>query len=339
MRIAMFDSRHYDREAFEQANETFGHQLSFLEVRLSSVTAPLAAGFDAVCAFVNDTLDRPSLQVLADLEVRLVLLRSAGFNQVDLEAARQAGLVVARVPEYSPHAVAEHAFALILALNRKVPRAAVRVRDMNFSLEGLVGFDLFGKTFGVAGTGRIGKVVAHIALGFGCRVFAWDLAPDEALMQQGVRYVDFDTLARSSDVLSLHVPLTPSTRHLIDERTLALMKPGAMLVNTGRGALIDTRALIGALKSGRLGSAALDVYEEEEGLFFRDLSEHVLQDDVLARLLTFPNVLVTAHQAFLTHEALAAIARTTLGHARAFEQGQPLSPEATVVALAPRPPG
>lgn len=339
MRIALFDTRHYDREAFEAANQAFGHQLTFLEVRLAGLSAPLAAGFDAVCAFVNDTLDRPTLETLAGAGVRLVLLRSAGFNQVDLDAARQAGLLVARVPEYSPHAVAEHAFAMILALNRKLPRAATRVRDMNFSLEGLVGFDLCGKTFGVAGTGRIGQVAARIALGFECRVLAWDLAPDEALAQRGVSYVDFDTMARESDVLSLHVPLTPDTHHLIDARTLALMKPGAMLVNTGRGALIDTRALIGVLKSGHLGCAALDVYEEEEGLFFRDLSDKVLQDDVLARLLTFPNVLVTAHQAFLTHEALAAIAHTTLGHARAFEQGQPLPPEATVVGPAHALPG
>jgi D-lactate dehydrogenase len=328
MRIAMFDTHSYDRDAFLAANERAGHELTFFEPRLDRHTAALALGFTAVCCFVNDSLDANTLATLQAGNVRLVALRSAGFNHVDLDAAARAGLTVVRVPEYSPHAVAEHAFALLLALVRKIPRAAARARDANFSLDGLVGFDLFGKTVGLVGTGRIGAVAARIAAGFGCRVLAHDPWPNLPLAEEvPLRYVELDELYQASDVISLHVPLTPATRHLVNEAAFSRMKPEVVLINTGRGALIDTRALIAALKQGRIGAAGLDVYEEEEGVFFRDLSDRGLQDDVLARLLTFPNVLVTSHQAFLTREALANIATTTLANVTAFERGEPLPNE------------
>lgn len=323
MRIAVFDTHGYDREAFEGANVHFGHELIYFETRLGQRTASLAAGSGAICAFVNDRLDAATLEELAEVGVRLVALRSAGYNNVDLAGATRLGLPVVRVPEYSPHAVAEHTFALLLAIVRKVPRAAVRVRDANFSLDGLVGFDLAGKTMGIVGTGRIGAIAAKIAHGFGMQVLAFDVRPSDALAREtGARYVKLEALYAASDVLSLHVPLTPSTHHLIDANALSRMKRGVVLLNTGRGALIDSRALINALKAGHVGAAGLDVYEEEEGLFFRDLSDQVLQDDTLARLLTFPNVLITSHQAFLTREALANIAATTLGNVTAFEQGR-----------------
>lgn len=325
MKIAFFDTHAYDRASFEPANADFGYSINFLDPRLTHATATLAAGHEVVCSFVNDRLDQPALTILRDIGVRLIALRSAGHNHVDLMTAARLGIPVVRVPEYSPYAVAEHAVALALALNRRIHRAYARVRELNFSLEGLVGFDLHGKTVGIIGTGRIGRVAAHIFHGFGCRILAHDVEPDAGLVSElGVAYVDLGTLYRESDILSLHIPLTPATHHLIGSEAIAAMKPGAMLVNTGRGALIDTRALIDALKSGHLGSAGLDVYEEEEGVFFRDLSNQVLQDDVLARLLTFPNVLVTSHQAFLTREALSNIARVTLENVRAFERGLPL---------------
>jgi D-lactate dehydrogenase len=260
--------------------------------------------------------------------VRLIALRSAGFNHVDLAGAAALALPVVRVPEYSPYAVAEHAVGLVLALNRKIHRAFARVREWNFSLDGLVGFDLHGKTVGVIGTGRIGGAAARIFHGFGCRILAHDVHPDAALIDRcGVRYVELAEIYRESAVISLHVPLTPSTHHMINGASLAAMKRGIMIINTGRGALIDSRALLAALKTGQVGAAGLDVYEEEEGIFFRDLSNKVLQDDVLARLLTFPNVLVTAHQAFLTGEALANIASTTLANVTSFERGEPLANE------------
>ena len=325
MKIAFFDTHGYDREAFERGNAAFQHQITYFEARLTPDTASLAAGHEAVCCFVNDQLDRETLARVRERGVRLIALRSAGYNHVDLTAAAQLGLLVVRVPEYSPYAVAEHAVALLLTLNRKIHRAHTRVRDWNFSLEGLVGFDLHGKTVGLVGTGRIGRVAARIFHGFGCRVLASDLQVDARLVAElGVTYVGLDDLYRESDVISLHVPLTPATHHLVDARALALMKPGVFLINTGRGALIDSRALIGALKQCRIGGAGLDVYEEEEGVFFSDLSDKVLEDDVLARLLTFPNVLVTSHQAFLTHEALAKIADVTLGNISAFAQGKTL---------------
>jgi D-lactate dehydrogenase len=328
MRTAVFDTRTYDRDAFETANTAFGHALTYLEPRLTAQTAALARGFPAVCPFVNDRLDAGVLEVLRGEGVQLVALRSAGYNHVDLEAAERLGLPVVRVPEYSPQAVAEHAVALLLALNRKLPRANLRVHDGNFSLENLVGFDMCGKTAGVLGTGRIGAVLARILLGFGCRILAYDRVPDAALAATpGVTYVPLAELLPRADLVSLHLPLTPETHHLVDAGAFARMKPGVLLVNTGRGALVDSRALIDALKSGRVGAAGLDVYEEEEGIFFVDLSDRVLQDDVLARLMSFPNVLLTAHQGFLTREALASIARTTLESLTAFEAGLPLQHE------------
>lgn len=323
MKLALFDARSYDVASFSTANGSYGHELAFFDVRLDARTAVLASGFPAVCSFVNDRLDAATLATLHAGGTRLVALRSAGFNHVDLDAAASLGLMVVRVPDYSPHAVAEHAFALLLGLVRKVPRSTARVRDANFSLEALVGFELNGKTMGVVGTGRIGRVVARIARGFGCRVVAFDPRPDDALAASlGLDYVPLERLFAEADIVTLHCPLTPATRHVVDAAAFARMKPGAILVNTGRGALIDTVALVAALKKGTLGGACLDVYEEEEALFFRDLSDRVLQDDVLARLLTFPNVVVTAHQGFLTREALADIARTTLDSVSAFASGR-----------------
>ncbi|MBZ4421317.1 2-hydroxyacid dehydrogenase [Myxococcus sp. RHSTA-1-4] len=339
MRLAVFDTHRYDRDALEKANARFGHALTFFEPRLTLQTAKLADGFPAVCSFVNDRVDAATLEVLRAGGVRLVAARSAGYNHVDLEAARRLDIRVSRVPEYSPHAVAEHAVALVLALNRHLTRAFARVRDWNFSLDGLVGFDLAGKTVGVVGTGRIGRVAARIFRGFGCQVLCYDVAPDAELERElNVRFVPLDELFATSDVISLHVPLTPGTHHLVDAAALARMKKGVVLINTGRGALIDSRALLAALKSGHIGGAGLDVYEEEEGVFFQDLSGQVLQDDVLARLLTFPNVLVTSHQAFLTHEALANIAETTLASVRAFEQGEPLVNEVRAEQVMRAPP-
>lgn len=328
MKIAFFDTHAFERPFFEQASAAFQHELSFFEPRLTIDTAQLSRGFNGVCSFVNDRLDRPCLEVLAKNQIRLIALRSAGFNHVDLEAARDLGIKVVRVPQYSPYAVAEHAVGLILSLNRKIHRAYSRIRDLNFSLDGLVGFDLHGKTVGVIGSGKIGSIFSHIMAGFGCTVLVFDLSPNPDLEDvPGIQYVDLDELYHRSDIISLHLPLTPETHHMIDERAIARMKPGVMLINTGRGALIDSRALVAALKDGRIGSAGLDVYEEEEKVFFKDVSNQVLQDDVLARLLTFPNVLITAHQAFLTREALRNIAEITLQNISDFESGKPLANE------------
>jgi D-lactate dehydrogenase len=324
VRVAVFDTHRYDRAALDEANDSFGHALTYLEARLTEQTASLAAGFEVVCSFVNDRVDKPTLEILHGGGVRLIALRSAGYNHVDVAAAAQLGIAVVRVPEYSPHAVAEHAVALVLALVRKTHRAYARVREGNFSLDGLLGFDLHGKTVGIVGTGRIGAAAARIFLGFGCHVIASDPMPDPELASRRVEYVPLTALYERSDIISLHVPLTPQTHHMIDATSLGRTKRGVMIINTGRGALIDSRALIAALKTGHVGAAGLDVYEEEEGVFFENLSDQVLQDDVLARLLTFPNVLVTSHQGFFTREALAAIATTTLSSITAFECGEPL---------------
>jgi D-lactate dehydrogenase len=327
MRVIVYSTHQYDREFLTRANAAGRHELVFLEARLDAATAAAAVGAQAVCVFVNDRVDAKVLHALHRNGVRLVALRCAGFNHVDLAAAGAIGMAVGRVPEYSPHAVAEHTAALVLTLNRKIHRAHNRVREGNFALDGLLGFDLHGRTVGVVGTGRIGACFVRIMTGFGCRVLATapDLNPDCAAL--GVRYVELDELLASSDVISLHCPLTPQTRHLIDAGALAQMKPGAMLVNTGRGALIDTRAVIRALKTGHLGSLGLDVYEEEGDLFFRDLSGEVIRDDVFARLLTFPNVVVTGHQGFFTEDALSAIGRITLANLDSFEDdGRPLHP-------------
>ncbi|MEW6706564.1 MAG: 2-hydroxyacid dehydrogenase [Pseudomonadota bacterium] len=327
MQVAVFSTQRYDRPFLDQANAQRRHALRYLEPRLDLDTVPACAGSDAVCAFVNDRLDAPVLRQLRSLGVRLVVLRCAGFNHVDLEAAAQLGLVVARVPEYSPHAVAEHAVALVLTLNRKIHRAYARVREGNFALDGLLGFDLHGRTVGVVGTGRIGECFLRIMAGFGCRLLAHDPRPNAACTALGARYVELAALLACSDIVSLHCPLTPQTRHLVDAAALARMKPGAMLVNTSRGAVIDTRAVIAALKTGALGSLGLDVYEEEADLFFRDLSGEVIHDDVFARLLTFPNVVVTGHQAYFTEDAMRAIASTTIDNLDAFEiEGRPAHP-------------
>ena len=321
---AVFDTKPYDREFFAHAPGCDRVDWRFHEFRLSAETAAAAKGAQAVCVFVNDQADRACLEILAALGVKLIALRCAGFNNVDLAAAKSLGLAVTRVPAYSPHAVAEHAVALLLTLNRKIHRAFNRVRELNFSLSGLVGFDFHGKTAGIIGTGKIGRIAAQIFRGFGCEVLAHDPfpAPDWAAAH-GVRYVDLDTLLAASDVISLHVPLLPETHHLLNKQTLARMKPGVFIVNTSRGKLIDTGALIAALKAGQVGGVALDVYEEEEGIFFEDLSGHVLHDDELSLLLNFPNVLITAHQAFLTREALGEIARVTTANVLQLETGGP----------------
>ncbi len=322
--VAVYDTKPYDRQYLSQAPGGERIAWRFHDFRLSAETAPAAKGAQAVCVFVNDQVDRACLEVLAALGVRLLALRCAGYNNVDVIAARGLGLAVVRVPAYSPHAVAEHTVALLLTLNRKIHRAFNRVRELNFSLSGLVGFDLHGKTIGIVGTGKIGRIVAQIFHGFGTEVLAHDPVPtpDWAVIC-GVRYVDFDTLLAASDVISLHTPLLPETYHLLNERTLARMKPGVFVVNTSRGKLIDTGALIAALKLGHVGGVALDVYEEEEGIFFEDLSGQVLHDDELSLLLTFPNVLITSHQAFLTVEALREIARVTTDNLLILGTGKP----------------
>lgn len=325
MKISVFDTHRYERDALVAANVDYGFELQFFEARLSLQTVDLAQGSAVVCPFVNDHLDADVLARLNALGVKLVAIRAAGFNGVDLAAAKALQLPVVRVPAYSPHAVAEHAFALLLTLVRKTHRAYNRVREGNFALDGLVGFDVYGKTIGIVGTGRIGKVAAQIARGFGCTVLAYDIAPDsEWAAQQNVRYVDLDSLLANSDVVSLHVPLTNDSRHLMDAQALSRLKAGAILINTSRGALIDTKALIQVLKRGTLAGVGLDVYEQEEGVFFENQGDHPLQDDVLARLLTFPNVLLTSHQGFLTREALGNIATTTLENCRAFAAGEAL---------------
>ncbi|MCC6416012.1 MAG: 2-hydroxyacid dehydrogenase [Opitutaceae bacterium] len=312
--VTFYDTKPYDREYIGAmlANAT-GVELRLLEFRLTEASVETARGSAAVCLFVNDRADRAILAKLAAMGVKHIALRCAGFNNVDLLAAREVGIAVTRVPAYSPHAVAEHTIALLLTLNRKIHRAYNRVREHNFALAGLVGFDLHGKTVGIVGTGKIGRIVAQIFRGFDTRVLACDVAPDGAwAMTHGIGYTSLHELLAQSDIVSLHTPLTTATHHLINADTLALMKRGAYLVNTSRGKLVETAALIKALKSRQLGGVALDVYEEEEGVFFEDLSGVVLQDDELSRLLTFPNVLVTSHQAFLTAEALREIAFATV---------------------------
>lgn len=322
--VTLFSVKSYDRRGFDEANAALDEPLAvgYLEARLNEQTALLAAGSKSVCAFVNDDLSAPVLEVLAANGTQFVALRCAGFNNVDLEAAERLGMTVVRVPSYSPNAVAEHTLALMLGLNRHIPRAHNRVRDGNFALDGLVGFDMAGKTAAVIGTGRIGAIVGRLLWHLRCDVLAVDPFEDEGLCELGIRYVSLQEALAKADIVTLNCPLVEQTHHLIDEAALASMKPGAMLVNTGRGGLIDTSAVLDALKSGHLGSLALDVYEEEGDLFFEDRSDEILDDDVFARLLTFPNVLITAHQAFLTREALAAIAATTLDNVQAALGGE-----------------
>lgn len=330
MRIAIFSTKTYDRRFLQQANNANQHELVFFEPRLVLHTVSLASGFDAVCVFVNDQLSREVLTALAANGTRVIALRCAGFNNVDLQAATDLGMTVVRVPAYSPYAVAEHTLGIILSLNRKLHRAFNRVRESNFALDGLLGFDLHGQTVGIVGTGQIGLVVARILSGFGCRILAYDLYPNAQAEQIGVHYCPLEDLLHESDIVSLHCPLTPDTYHLINADALAKMKRGVMLINTSRGALLDTRAVVDALKSGQVGYLGLDVYEEEADLFFEDLSGEVIQDDVFMRLLTFPNVLITAHQAFFTRDALGQIAKTTLDNITAFERSEQLVNQVTL---------
>lgn len=318
VKVAFFDTKPYDREFFESINSGYGFDITFIQNHLTSETVGLSYGADAVCAFVNDRLDQKTVEELHRNGIRLIALRSAGYNNVDLKAV-YGKIHVVRVPAYSPRAVAEHAVALMMTLNRKTHRAYYRVRDNNFSINGFIGFDMFGKTAGVVGTGKIGKAAIDILTGFGMKVIAYDLFPDEQFAKlRGFSYVDMDTIYRESDIITLHCPLTPENVHMINSSTIGMMKPGVMIINTGRGKLINTRDLIAGLKSNRIGSAGLDVYEEETDYFFEDFSSSVIDDDVLARLLTFPNVLVTSHQAFFTREAMSNIAGTTLENIRLF---------------------
>lgn len=323
MKVAVFNTKPYDRQFLDKANQTYGHELVFFQPHLNRETARLAAGFKTVCVFINDQLDAATLQLIAAEGTQLIATRSAGFNHIDLSAAAQLGLTVVRVPAYSPYAVAEHTLGLILTLNRKIHRAYNRVREANFSLDGLMGFDLHGSTVGIIGTGKIGYLVARILQGFGCRLLAYDMYQNPQCLELDVEYLPLEQLLPQCDIVTLHCPLMPSTYHLIDSGAVALMKPNVMLINTSRGGLVDTEAAIAGLKSGKIGYLGLDVYEQEEELFFEDLSLEVLQDDVFQRLLTFPNVLITGHQAFFTRNAMENIAETTLANiTEFFEHGK-----------------
>jgi D-lactate dehydrogenase len=325
MQVAIYSAKSYEKPFLDDANRApggAGHTLTYLDVRLTADTARLAAGFPAVAIFANDDASAPVLRLLAPPHggTRLLALRSAGFNHVDIAEADRLGLTVLRVPAYSPYAVAEHAVGLMLTLNRKFHRAFARVREQNFALDGLMGFDMHGRAVGVIGTGKIGEVVCKILTGFGCRVLAADPVRNPVCEAMGVEYVPLSELYAASDIITLHCPLTPQTRHLINAQSLSAMKSGVMLINTSRGAVIDTAALIASLKRGHVGSVGLDVYEEEADLFFKDLSEQVIQDDVFVRLLSFPNVFITAHQGFFTREAVTAIATTTINNITDFER-------------------
>jgi D-lactate dehydrogenase len=322
MKIAFFSTQPYDKEYFKRYNQQ--HQITFFEAQLNEQTVNLAKGNDAICAFVNDRLNAEVIKALAEGGIKIIAQRCAGFNNVDLGAARENKITIVRVPAYSPHAVAEHALALIMTLNRKTHKAYNRVREGNFSLDRLTGFDLYGKTVGVIGTGKIGQCFAHIMLGLGCKVVAFDIIANKDLEAAGVEYLPLMDILQQSNIISLHCPLTEQTKHLINSTTLNMMKDGTMLINTSRGALIDTRDAIEALKRGRLGYLGIDVYEQEEKLFFHDLSENIIEDDIIMRLLSFPNVLITSHQGFLTDEALTQIALVTLQNLSDFEQGKKL---------------
>jgi D-lactate dehydrogenase len=328
MKVSVFSTKPYDRRSLDAANAAYRHELFFFESRLTIITAKLAAGYGGVCAFINDELNAPALEILASGGTRLIALRSAGFNHVDLKAAEELGMKVLRVPAYSPHAVAEHALALMMTLNRKTHRAYNRVREGNFLLDGLIGFDMHGRTAGIVGTGRIGVILAGILAGMGCKILGFDPYPNDHFKKIG-GYVSFPELLRESDIISLHCPLTPESYHLINKETLDQMRQGVMLINTSRGALIDAQEVTEALKSGRVGYLGLDVYEQEADLFYENLSETIIQDDVFQRLLTFPNVLITSHQAFFTENALKNIAETTLGNITDFENGRPCANEVT----------
>jgi D-lactate dehydrogenase len=321
MNILFFNSKQFERDIFTSVNSAFNHEITFLDVHLTLETAVCAKGYSAICCFVNDNLQAEVLEQLAIQGVRLIALRSAGFNHVDIAHAKKLGLTVVRVPKYSPYAVAEFALTLILALNRKILRSTTHVREHDFSLEGLLGFDLHGRTVGIIGTGNIGTVFARIMQGIGCNLIAYDPFQNDECKQLGVHYLSLDEVFSKSDIISLHCPLTPDTHHLINQISLAKMKDGVMLINTSRGAVADAKSLVQGLKSGKIGYLGLDVYEEEDNLFFQDLSTNIIQDDVFARLQTFPNVIITGHQAFFTKEAIHNIATTTLANIESFEKG------------------
>jgi len=327
MKVAVFSARSYDREFLDAANKSAGHRLNYFDVRLEAETVPLAAGSDAVCVLTNDTANAVVLKALAACEIRLMALRGTGFNNVDLEAAAQYGIKVVRVITYSPYSVAEHAVALLQTLNRKIHRAYNRTRDSNFTIDGLMGFDLHGKTVAVIGTGKIGRVFARIMLGFGCEVLGHDITHSPDFEALGARYANLGEIGAKADIISLHCPLTPETQHLVNAEMLAHLKSGTLMINTSRGGLIDTVAAIEALKSGQLGGLGLDVYEQEADLFFRDLSSTVITDDVFERLLSFPNVIVTGHMAFFTREAITTICETTINSLNEFANGKVLSNE------------
>lgn len=324
MKITFFSTQPYDRKSFEEHNRNYAFNIKFLEVQLNEQTAPLAEGAEAVCAFVNDRINATIIKQLTQAGVRVLALRCAGFNNVDLAAANEYDLRLVRVPAYSPNAVAEHAVAMIMALNRKTHKAYNRIREQNFSLNGLLGFDLHGKTVGVIGTGNIGQVFCRIMLGFGCNVVAYDIHHNQHLTDLGVRYLALNDVFTGANIISLHCPLNDHTRYIIDKDSIERMQNNVMLINTSRGGLIDTKAVVKGLKSGKIGALGIDVYEQEENLFFRDLSETIIEDDVISRLSSFPNVLITAHQGFFTREALAEIAETTLSNLKAFQKGEPL---------------
>ncbi len=329
MKIVFFSTQPYDKTFFTQFN-TENYDLVFLETPLDDQTVELAAGAAAVCAFVNDKITASVFEKLAGHGIKIVALRCAGFNNVDLEAAKLNGIRVCRVPAYSPEAVAEHAVAMLLTLNRKTHKAYNRVREQNFSLHGLLGYNIHGKTIGVIGTGNIGKAFAKIMLGFGCRVLAFDIIANKDLEAIGVEYHPLMEVLKA-DIVSLHCPLNEQTKHLMNETTFAMMKKGAVLINTSRGGLIDTKAVIKALKTGQIGALGIDVYEQEEKLFFRDLSEDIIQDDTIQRLMSFPNVLITAHQAFFTDEALTQIANITFTNISQLIKTNNISPQAALL--------
>lgn len=323
MKVIMFSTRPYDRAFVDKANTSNEITIDYLETRLTEETVSLAKGYQGICVFTNDVVNGTVIAKLAEYGIALIALRCAGYNNIDLQSASAHSITVVRVPEYSPYAVAEHTIALILGLNRHLHKAYNRVREGNFSLNGLMGFDLHGKTVGIIGTGKIGRITANILSGFGCHILAYDPYPNDELASQGAHYAPLDEVLQQADVVSLHCPLTPQSYHLINQTSLQQMKSGAMLINTSRGGLIDTSAVIDALKSGHLGSLGIDVYEEEGDLFFENLSDTVIQDDIFSRLLTFPNVMITGHQAFFTHEAMTNIADTTVANIQAFSSGKP----------------
>ena len=325
MKIAFFDTHSYDKKSFVEANKAFNYEIDFRDYKLNENTALTAQGYDVVCVFVNDVVNAEVIKTLADCGVKLIALRCAGFNNVDLKAAAAAGIKVVRVPAYSPYAVAEHGVALLMSLTRHIPQAYLRTKTANFNIEGLTGRDLYGLTAGILGTGKIGRIMADILMGFGMKIIAYDPFPNEQwAKEKNIEYVGLDEIFQRSDVLSLHCPLTEETKHVVNHDRMKMMKHDAVIINTGRGALIDSKALVHALKHGHIGGIGMDVYEEESKYFFSDWSTDIMTDDTLARLLTFPNVIITGHQAFLTTNALKNLAETTLENVKAFAAGAEL---------------